>query len=252
MLSGQADALEHANSNGVTQTDEDDQKPSLRGGSGPRVKARPGEHIEGYNELDEMDDESDGPSSGNEWDSGADDEPEDPTDEEEEDIEMSDDDEIIAKEEGDVEDDHTSQSLMVSLRYSKLGSSPISANATNETPATEQNTPAAFHQHHDTQHAVSPTKSNEHSQPVAGSAKPLHVNVTSHSMASSNQRPSTEYSAPSSLQPVRNPPQASSVLPTATQVKPTIPPDEIPEEREAGRVEDLPNFHQYQYQPSTR
>ncbi len=246
MLSGQADATEHSDPNGVDQDGEDDQRLSVRGGSqrvAPRVKARPGKHIEGYNELDEMEDESDAPSSGNEWDSGADEEPEDPTDEDDEedaDVEMSDDDGVIAKEEASaVEDDRRSQSLMVSLRYSKLGSSPISANATNGTPVPEG----------DIANAISPTAPDERYQPAPAPSTPLPNNVSSHSLPVPGQK-SNEYSkAPIDQLPIDVSLQANPISTGASQVSASV--EETSDEPEAAEVGGLPNFRQYQYQPSS-
>ncbi|PGH15762.1 hypothetical protein AJ79_02142 [Helicocarpus griseus UAMH5409] len=82
-----------------------------------------GNHISGYNEVDEMDEESDAASSGNEWEGG--DEDNDYGDEDE-DEEMSDD--------SGLDDGH--QSLVVQLRYGKgkqpLSSSPQPQNAPPE------------------------------------------------------------------------------------------------------------------------
>ena len=72
-------------------------------------------HIDGYNALDEMEDESDATSSGNEWDGGNDDDDvHDNLGDDDDDEEMSDD-EIEANEtvEGG------KQSLLVSFRYQK-------------------------------------------------------------------------------------------------------------------------------------
>ena len=73
-------------------------------------------HIEGYNALDELEDESDASSSGGEWDGGEDDEVEDNIIDEEED-----DDADMSRSEAsaDEEDISGQQSLVVSLRYQK-------------------------------------------------------------------------------------------------------------------------------------
>lgn len=69
-------------------------------------------HIEGYNSLDEMDDEDEASSSGAEWDGGDEDEPDEPDN----DMDMDD------SEEDDFDSDlEEPQSLVVTLRYRKPG-----------------------------------------------------------------------------------------------------------------------------------
>lgn len=128
MLSGQANSLEIRSIGGMDGADEDDEEGPVSRGRPRRAglqnealpKARPRKHIEGYNSLDSMDDESDAASSEG-WD-GRDDESEDHAedDEEEEDVEMSDGEEKDSEE----EEDDVQQSLVVSLRYMKSHSSP--------------------------------------------------------------------------------------------------------------------------------
>ena len=100
-------------------------------------KAGGGKHIEGYNSLDEMEDESDATSSGNEWDGADEDEPDDQADDEDEeegDIEMSDEERgSLGDDESDEEHRRRSRSLVVSLRYSKNTSSSKSQPLTNGT-----------------------------------------------------------------------------------------------------------------------
>lgn len=102
---------------------------ALRNGVTQKVRSR--KHIEGYNVLDEMEDESDASSSGGDWE-GADDDEVDANiseDEDDEDAEMSDDEASIANE--DVEEDANEQlsdrpgSLVVALRYQKKDTSPL-------------------------------------------------------------------------------------------------------------------------------
>lgn len=124
MLSGRADASE-TRSNGAMEVAEgdDEELPVSRGRArrttqqnGARSKPQPRKHIEGYNSLDSMDDESDAASSGG-WDGGDDDESEDHVedDEEDEDVEMSD----AEENDSEGEDDNAHRSLVVSLRYLK-------------------------------------------------------------------------------------------------------------------------------------
>ena len=72
---------------------------------------------------DNADDASDVTSSGHEWDGGDDDEPDDQFDQEddEEDIEMSDE----GASQDELEGTSAQRSLLVSLRYAKVGSSPV-------------------------------------------------------------------------------------------------------------------------------
>lgn len=97
--------------------------------NGVAVKARPGAHIEGYNALDEMEEESDATSSGAEWDGGDDDDADDLVidEEDEEDADMSDDESSIADEEEAFIADKTRSrtSLVVALRYQKPADPPF-------------------------------------------------------------------------------------------------------------------------------
>ena len=91
-----------------------------RGGNGAPSKPRYGRtHIEGYNELDELEDESDASSSGHDWDAADDDDVDIADDEEEDEAEMTN------SEASDSEDDLVrapDRSLVVSLRYQKRSS----------------------------------------------------------------------------------------------------------------------------------
>ena len=105
-------------------------------GSGihPVKNGRGGSHIDGYNALDEMEDESDATSSGGGWDGGDDDEVDahivDDDEEEVEDDDMTDSG-PSADEEGD--DLVSKQSLVVSLRYQKHhGVSDLDESTTNQ------------------------------------------------------------------------------------------------------------------------
>ena len=88
-----------------------------RGGNGAPNKPRYGRtHIEGYNELDELEDESDASSSGHDWDAPDDDDVDIADDEEEDEPDMTD------SEAGDSDDELVrvpKRSLVVSLRYQK-------------------------------------------------------------------------------------------------------------------------------------
>lgn len=84
---------------------------------------QPRKHIEGYNALDEMEDESDASSSGGDWDGADDDDVDDiiVDDEDEDDADMSDDEPSVANDEESPKDDFHDRpkSLVVSLRYRK-------------------------------------------------------------------------------------------------------------------------------------
>lgn len=104
--------------------------------NGAAVKARPGTHIEGYNALDEMEEESDASSSGAEWDEGEDDDADDLVldEDDEEDADMSDDESGIVDEEEAVIADktHPRGSLVVALRYQKPADPPIAPTSVDE------------------------------------------------------------------------------------------------------------------------
>lgn len=118
----------NVNENPAPVAGEGDLAPSSRTrqsalSNGTAVKARPGRHIEGYNALDEMEDESDATSSGAEWDGGDDDDADDLVidEEDEEDADMSEDESSIADEEVAVaaSKPRPRSSLVVALRYQK-------------------------------------------------------------------------------------------------------------------------------------
>ena len=100
----------------------------------PHVKERR-KHIEGYNALDDMEDESDASMSGGEWDGGDDDEVEDNVvdDEEDDDADMSE----SGRSVDELEDELATQpSLVVSLRYHpRHGVSGSGLNMRQEKPA---------------------------------------------------------------------------------------------------------------------
>ena len=107
------------------------------------VNGRKKKHIDGYNSLDEMDDESDASSSGGDWDGGEDDEDvvlaDDVDDEDEEDAEMSDSDNGQDGEDGDLAG---KGSLVVSLRYQKPPRSSNTAHVSDLHANGFQNPPA--------------------------------------------------------------------------------------------------------------
>ena len=122
-----------------------------------------------------MDDESDATSTGNEWDGGDEDEPDDNIDDEDEDedIDMSED--SIAED----EEDDPRQSLVVSLRYVKRGQSPASQDMRNG-PVVSPVTTSNFKGPSETPHSTySLEKSTQESTPTPYSrptlqSTPLH------------------------------------------------------------------------------
>lgn len=134
ILSGQGDTSRQPSFSGVDGADEDDKEPVSHGRPrraarqiGSKSKTSLRKHIDGYNALDSMDDESDASSSGGEWEGGDDDEPDDlAEDEEDEDVEMSGD-----EPEQSEEANETPRSLVVSLRYLKSRPSPLAESAQN-------------------------------------------------------------------------------------------------------------------------
>lgn len=135
MVAGQGDAPRRSTLGGMDGAEggNDEQQPRSYGRSGrtarhmdAKSRAHTRKHIEGYNSLDSMEDESDATSSGGDWDGGDDEEVDDKAGDEDDDddLEMSDDDGKAIDEE-----EEPRSSLVVSLRYvksrSKLPPEPI-------------------------------------------------------------------------------------------------------------------------------
>ena len=112
--------------------------------NGVGQKPRSQEHIEGYNSVDDMEDESDASSSGGEWDGGGDDNVDDNIVDEEDDADedVSDDDASVAKEEEDGEEYGERRSLVVALRYHKSHASSI-----DNTTSAEGGPPGSLSRH---------------------------------------------------------------------------------------------------------
>lgn len=139
MLSGQHESIEmpETNENHSAQTGGEEiiSRGRTRGSAyrnGVTHSTQPRKHIEGYNALDEMEDESDASSSGGDWDGADDDEVDDiiVDAEDEDDADMSDDEPSVANdEESPKESFHDRpKSLMVSLRYRKNVDNPVNGN----------------------------------------------------------------------------------------------------------------------------
>ena len=120
MLSGQNEQISTATNGDETQDGNENVQIRTRTRGGARQAStnnRGRKHIEGYNELDEMEDESDATSSGGEWDGGDDDDVDgNIVDDEEDDVEMSD----SGRSAEELEHDPAVvKSLIVTLRYHK-------------------------------------------------------------------------------------------------------------------------------------
>ena len=100
--------------------------------NGHDQKARGRQHIESYNSVDNMEDESDATSSGGEWEGDDDGDVDDNIvgEEDDADVDMSDDEASIVEEDVDGNGDARRRSLVVSLRYQKNHVAP----ANNSTP----------------------------------------------------------------------------------------------------------------------
>ena len=177
MLNRQQDATEHSKTRGLDGAEDE---PASRGrprraAQQNRIKAKAfaGKHPETYDSLGSMDDESDATSSGNEWREGGDeDEPDDQLDEEEdEDVDMSDN-------SGSEDEDDSRQSLVVSLRYVKGGSSPPNQDTRNGPAISgDHNIPsmATYDSKGPSSAADGPNKaSHDASKPTQDAAPPLY------------------------------------------------------------------------------
>lgn len=141
MLTGQVDTPRRPSLVGMDGV-EDDEDQTISHGRPRRParqpnanhKARSGNQFSGYNSLDSMDDESDATSSGEEWDGGDDEEPDDQVDDEnlDEDLEMSDNEDKATDENEDIR-----RSLVVSLRYIKNHPHPIPGGTRAEAPSSQ-------------------------------------------------------------------------------------------------------------------
>lgn len=129
MLSGQHESTEVPENNENHSVETGGEEVISRGrtrGSANRNglthNSQPRKHIDGYNALDEMEDESDASSSGGDWDGADDDDADDiiVDDEDEDDADMSDEPSVANDDESPKEDFHDRpKSLVVSLRYRK-------------------------------------------------------------------------------------------------------------------------------------
>ena len=277
MLSGQQDGTEPERSSGMDGADEEDGEPISRVRP-PRAavqgKPRAGRHIDGYNALDEMDDESDATSSGNEWEGGADDEPDDQADDdddEDEDIEMSDDDggDVVLEEESEDGGDKRASGLVVSLRYSKIGSSPLSRDVItngNIAPKQEDSHPALNANQSDRKGVVDGTPKTSSpstvlsttilpAMEVPSSTHQAHEATVQSTPNSPNPPPAPIPKAPE--QPLPQAPSsqqtalASPVAAPAPQSETLVNPHAYIFDQKplSPKVEPTPNFQQYQYQP---
>lgn len=114
LLSGHADTDGASATENYSDLSEQPGRPTRASRRGePNGRSKPRKHIEGYNSLDELDDEDDAMSSGHDWDAGDEDEVDDNlVDEDEDEDDMSNDSEG---------QDMEPMSLIVTLRYRKSG-----------------------------------------------------------------------------------------------------------------------------------
>lgn len=128
LLSGHADTDGASATENYSDASEQPGRPTRASRRGePNGRSKPRKHIEGYNSLDELDEEDDAMSSGHDWDAGDEDEVDDNLVDEDED-EMSDDSEDEGME---------PKSLIVTLRYRKSGTPKTQATATDAPEAAQ-------------------------------------------------------------------------------------------------------------------
>lgn len=144
MHSGQHEHRESPATGGIDTTEDGEEQPVSTGRTrrstqqnGVKRKSSTQQHIEGYNALDDMEDESDAASSGGDWDGADDDEVDDNIVDEEDDadVDMSDDaPSLVDEEEAGKDVRNRMRSLVVSLRYQRQDPSPISGLNQDESP----------------------------------------------------------------------------------------------------------------------
>ena len=235
MLSRQQDATQQSGNDELVRAedDEDEDGPVSRGrlrraAQQNRVKAKPlaREHAEEYNSLESMDDESDATSSGNEWDGGDGDEPDDHIDDddeedEDEDVDMSEN--SVAEEE---DDDDLPQALVVSLRYKR--SRPFSPSQDTQNGSTISK-----------DHSLLPMTSDNPKEPTESAypqdapkstqdAAPNQYSMSGHQ--SGLLSPAVQYTAPTDPwpqagHPGRSPPKVDHLVPTAPWPRPGTAPN---------------------------
>ena len=107
-------------------------RSAYRNGDGQKPRGQ--QHIESYNSVDEMEEESDATSSGGEWEGGDDDDVDDNIADEEDDadVEMSEDDASNVEEDVGGEENGRRRSLVVSLRYQKNKNAHINSSIQDE------------------------------------------------------------------------------------------------------------------------
>lgn len=198
MLSGQQDATAHSRiaEIGAAEDDEDADEPRFggrprRAAQQHRTKAKlfSRKHTEGYDSLESMGDESDATSSGNEWDGGDEDEPDEQIDDEEEDedVDMSDD-------SGAEEEEDFRQSLVVSLRYMKSRRSPASQHIQSG-PAVSEDSISLMNPSNSKKLSETPFSGDSLNQPTQGVA-PIHYSGPTHQSSALHHVPLTEHVAP--------------------------------------------------------
>lgn len=226
LLSGQtttnADTPRTGDYEGSDATDELQQNGSgraTRSGGRSTVNPRKRKHIESYNSLDEMSDEEDAESSGNEWDGGDDE------DDNMEDAEDDDEDDFLE----DDEEDMVQRSLIVKLKVPKKPQSQGSARA----PAS----PSASNGYDTLKENVS----NEAASPAPGgkeSASSDHPAVFHPQIMQDSSEPPT-FSSEERQVTTHPEPKSPYQAPVAVQQ---------PYSGASASNSHLPNFQQYAYQ----
>jgi hypothetical protein len=151
---------------GDDQTESNGRPQRNRTSAGTNGLSKSGPHIEGYNSVDEMDDESEAASSGNEWDGG--DDANDYADD-------GDDDEPIEDESSMDQEDDDNPSLVVQLRYGK-GKTPGGSSPTVESRHHVSKSPKISVGEQSPNHQTLPNKSSP-GAPVHGELKTEQLSV---------------------------------------------------------------------------
>ena len=229
-MSGQSDATQQSRNDELIRAkddeDEDEDGPVSRGrprraAQQNRVKAKalPREHAEEYNSLESMDDESDATSSGNEWDGGDGDEPDDHIDDDEEDededVDMSEN--SVAEE----DDDDLPQTLVVSLRYKS--SRPFSPSQDTQNGSTISKDYSLLPMTSDNPKEPTESAYSQDAPKSTQDAAPNQYSTSGHQPGLLS--PVVQYTAPTDPRPQvgrpgRSPPKAEHLAPTAPSPRP--------------------------------
>lgn len=195
LLSGHADTDGASATENYSDASEQPGRPTRASRRGePNGRSKPRKHIEGYNSLDELDDEDDAMFSGHDWDAGDEDDVDDNLIDEDED-EGSD---------GSEDEDMEPKSLIVTLRYRKPGV-PRTQATTTGAPEAAQSLPSPITE-------APSLKDDVPVQPVAGL-----YSTTNEAPHSSKvlQVPAVGQPTPALKHILQDPPANASSLPVA-------------------------------------